>query len=93
MSKNDRYYDAVEYLYNNGIMNGTTDTLFSPNAELTRAMVVTILYRVQGKPAVSTSGTFKDVPAGRYYTEAVEWAAANNIVKGFTDGTFSRTSP
>ena len=59
-------------------MNGTTDTLFSPNAELTRAMVVTILYRAQGKPAVSTSGSFKDVAAGRYYTEAVEWAAANN---------------
>ncbi|MDY2808128.1 MAG: S8 family serine peptidase, partial [Oscillospiraceae bacterium] len=65
VSKNDRYYDAVDYLYNNGIMNGTTDTLFSPNAELTRAMVVTILYRAQGKPAVSTSGSFKDVAAGR----------------------------
>ena len=93
VSKNDRYYDAVEYLYNNGIMNGTTDTLFSPNAELTRAMVVTILYRAQGKPAVSTSGSFKDVAAGRYYTEAVEWAAANNIVKGFTDGTFKPDEP
>ena len=93
VSKNDRYYDAVDYLYNNGIMNGTTDTLFSPNAELTRAMVVTILYRAQGKPAVSTSGSFKDVAAGRYYTEAVEWAAANNIVKGFTDGTFKPDEP
>ena len=93
VSKNDRCYDAVEYLYNNGIMNGTTDTLFSPNAELTRAMVVTILYRAQGKPAVSTSGSFKDVAAGRYYTEAVEWAAANNIVKGFTDGTFKPDEP
>ncbi len=88
VSKNDRYYDAVDYLYSKGIMNGTSSTKFSPNAELTRAMVVTILYRAQGEPAVHTSGSFKDVAAGRYYTEAVEWAAANNIVKGFTDGTF-----
>ena len=56
-------------------------------------MVVTILYRVQGQPAVTTSGSFTDVAAGRYYTEAVEWAAANNIVKGFTDGTFKPDEP
>lgn len=88
VSKNDGYYDAVDYLYSKGIMNGTSSTKFSPNGELTRAMVVTILYRAQGEPAVHTSGSFKDVAAGCYYTEAVEWAAANNIVKGFTDGTF-----
>lgn len=88
MSKNDGCYDAVDYLYSKGIMNGTSSTKFSPNGELTRAMVVTILYRAQGEPAVHTSGSFKDVAAGCYYTEAVEWAAANNIVKGFTDGTF-----
>lgn len=88
VSKNDGCYDAVDYLYSKGIMNGTSSTKFSPNAELTRAMVVTILYRAQGEPAVHTSGSFKDVAAGCYYTEAVEWAAANNIVKGFTDGTF-----
>lgn len=86
--KNDGCYDAVDYLYSKGIMNGTSSTKFSPNGELTRAMVVTILYRAQGEPAVHTSGSFKDVAAGCYYTEAVEWAAANNIVKGFTDGTF-----
>lgn len=89
VGKNDRCYDAVDYLYSKGIMNGTSSTRFSPNAELTRAMVVTILYRAQGEPAVHTSGSFKDVTAGCYYTEAVEWAAANNIVKGFTDGTFN----
>lgn len=88
VSKNDGCYDAVDYLYSKGIMNGTSSTKFSPNGELTRAMVVTILYRAQGEPAVHTSGSFKDVAAGCYYTEAVEWAAANNIVKGFTDGTF-----
>lgn len=88
VSKNDGCYDAVDYLYSKGIMNGTSSTKFSPNGELTRAMIVTILYRAQGEPAVHTSGSFKDVAAGCYYTEAVEWAAANNIVKGFTDGTF-----
>ena len=88
VSKNDGCYDAVDYLYSKGIMNGTSSTKFSPNGELTRAMVVTILYRAQGEPAVHTSGSFKDVAVGCYYTEAVEWAAANNIVKGFTDGTF-----
>lgn len=88
VSKNDGCYDAVDYLYSKGIMNGTSSTKFSPNGELTRAMVVTILYRAQVEPAVHTSSSFKDVAAGCYYTEAVEWAAANNIVKGFTDGTF-----
>ena len=93
VGKNDGCYDAVNYLYSKDIMNGTSATKFSPNAELTRAMVVTILYRVQGEPTVRTSGSFKDVAAGRYYTEAVEWAAANNIVKGFTDGTFQPDKP
>ena len=93
VDENESYYDAVDYLYRNGIMNGTSATQFSPDAELTRAMVVTILYRVQGQPAVTTSGSFTDVAAGRYYTEAVEWAAANNIVKGFTDGTFKPDEP
>ena len=73
-------YDAVDYLYSKGIMNGTSSTKFSPNGELTRAMVVTILYRAQGEPAVHTSGSFKDVAAGCYYTEAVEWAVAEGIL-------------
>lgn len=93
VSKNDDCYDAVDYLYSKDIMNGTSATKFSPDAELTRAMVVTILYRAQGEPAVRTSGSFKDVAAGRYYTEAVEWAAAHDIVKGFTDGTFQPDKP
>ena len=66
VSKNDGCYDAVDYLYSKGIMNGTSSTKFSPNGELTRAMVVTILYRAQGEPAVHTSGSFKDVAAGCY---------------------------
>lgn len=84
----DPYYDAVKYLYEKNIMNGTSNTLFSPNAELTRGMVVTILYRMEGEPATKNSGTFSDVKTGRYYSEAVEWAAENSIVNGFTDGSF-----
>ena len=93
VSKNDSCYNAVDYLYSKDIMNGTSATKFSPNAKLTRAMVVTILYRAQGEPAVRMSGSFKDVAAGRYYTEAVEWAAVHDIVKGFTDGTFQPDKP
>ena len=88
VSKSDSFYDAVKYLYKNSIMDGTGSDTFSPNASLTRGMVVTILYRMEGEPAVTSAGTFKDVAAGRYYTDAIEWAAANDIVNGFTDGTF-----
>ena len=88
VGRGDDCYDAVKYLYENEIMNGTSDTLFSPNAELTRGMVVTILYRMEGEPFARGSKTFSDVKAGRYYSEAVEWAAENGIVNGFTDGTF-----
>lgn len=93
VSRFDSCYEAVKYLYENDIMNGTSDTKFSPNAELTRGMLVTILYRMEGEPAVGTSGTFRDVASGRYYTKAVEWAAAKNVVKGFTDGTFKPEQP
>ncbi len=88
VGKNDDCYDAVKYLYENEIMNGTSATQFSPNAELTRGMVVTILYRMEGEPFTLGSKSFSDVKAGRYYSEAVEWAAENGIVNGFTDGTF-----
>lgn len=85
---NDEYYDAVSYLYNNGIMNGMSATKFAPDAELTRGMVVTILYRMTGEPAASSTTSFSDVASNRYYSKAVAWAAQNGIVNGFTDGTF-----
>ena len=93
VSKYDEFYDAVKYLYERDIMNGTSDTLFSPNAELTRGMVVTILYRMEGEPFTTGSKTFSDVAAGRYYSKAVEWAAENDIVNGFKDGTFKPNDP
>ena len=68
----DWYYDEVQYVYENGLMSGTSATTFSPDTTTTRGMIVTILHRLEGTPAVSTSGTFADVTAGRYYTDAVE---------------------
>lgn len=85
----DWFYTAVEYLYNEGIMNGTSEDEFSPDVELNRATVVTILYRLEGSPAVSSNGTFSDVEDGEWYTDAVEWAASVGIVNGYEDGTFA----
>ena len=91
VDEKDPYYDAIKYLYENGIMNGISLTQFGPDMELQRAMLVTILYRMEGKPAVEGKHTFSDVAGGQYYTEAVEWASDNGIVNGFTDGTFKPT--
>ena len=84
---NSWYYDAIEYVYENGMMNGTEATLFSPNAATTRGMIVTILYRVEKEPAASDS-QFTDVAAEAYYADAIGWAAENNIVTGDGDGKF-----
>lgn len=85
------YAEAVRYVYANGMMNGTSATQFSPNATTNRAMIVTILYRLEGSPAASAS-SFTDVVAGSYYADAVNWAAANGIVNGVTETSFAPTS-
>ena len=84
----DACYDAVKYLYEKNIMNGIGYTRFGPNEALTRAMVVTILYRMDGKEAVSFKGVFTDVPGGKWYSDAVEWAAKHDIVNGVGSGKF-----
>ena len=89
----DWFYDEVAYVYEEGIMNGTTDTTFDPNGTLTRAMVVTMLYRMENEPNISAAGTFSDVSRGQWYTEAVEWAAAENIVNGVGNGKFAPNDP
>lgn len=83
------YYDAVEYVYEGGLMQGTSSTTFQPNVTTTRAMIVQILYNKEGKPASSYSGTFTDVTDGKWYTPAVEWAALQGIVTGNGNGTFN----
>ena len=84
------YHNAVDYMVGNGYMNGVSSTAFAPNATLTRGQLVTILYRVAGKPSVEgMENPFTDVAAGKFYTDAVIWAANNGIVKGVTSTTFA----
>ena len=84
----DWFYDDVRYVCENGLMNGTGSGTFSPKATTTRGMIVTILYRLSGEPAVSGVCPFGDVAAGKYYEKAITWAAENKIVSGYADGTF-----
>lgn len=82
VSENAWYYEGVYYAYEHELMNGMTATTFSPNAPLTRAMLVKILYNLDGCPTVSGSCTFVDVPDGRFYSVPALWAQKNGIVKG-----------
>ena len=89
VAKDAWYFPAVEYVFNNGLMNGTTATTFAPNVNLNRAMMAAVLYNMEGKPACDKSGLFSDVENGKWYTDAVNWAASNNIVSGMPDGTYA----
>ena len=85
----DYYYDAVLWAAENDITKGTDAVHFSPNAPVTRAQVVTFLWRAAGKPVVNYAMSFVDVSGDAYYTEAVRWAVAEGITKGTSDTTFS----
>lgn len=84
----DWFSGAVDYVTNMGLMNGTGDgTTFEPNADVTRAMVVVTLWRMEGSPEVKYDMAFNDVADGLWYTEAIRWAASKGIVTGYDDGT------
>ena len=83
------YYDAVKWALENGITEGKKTTLFDPNAPVTRAQVVTFLWRAAGKPVVNYAMNMSDVASGKYYTEAVRWALAEGITKGTDAAHFS----
>ena len=85
----DWFYDDIAFVYNEGLFAGRSDTTFSPNTAMTRAMLVAVLYRMEGKPGVTGTTAFTDVAAGAYYADAVTWAANNGIVYGMSDKTFS----
>ena len=85
----DWFYDDIVFAYENGLFSGTTATTFSPYASMTRAMLVTVLYRLEGEPAVTGRSGFSDVTIGSYYEAAVTWAADNGIVNGTSATTFS----
>lgn len=83
------YYSAIKYSYNNKIIMGYNSTTFAPNDNITRGMLVTILYRMEGSPKVSTTSKFPDVKdSSMYYYKAVNWAASNKIVSGYDTGKF-----
>ncbi len=83
----DWFYDAVQYVHGQGMMNGTSQTTFSPANITTRGMIVTVLHRMEGAPAAAGT-VFSDVPVNYWCASAVAWASANNIVTGYGDGTF-----
>lgn len=85
----DWYYMDVEYAVINGLMKGVGEKVFEPNENLTRAMLVTILYRAEGEPKVSGITSFTDLEKGQYYLDAVCWAQINGIINGTTDTTFA----
>ena len=85
------YHGAVDYAVANGLMNGTSPTTFEPGTATTRGMIVTILWRLEGSPAVSSANPFTDVAKGAWYTDAITWAAANGIVNGKGGGKFGPT--
>lgn len=86
-------YSAVKRVYTRSLMVGVSDTSFAPDQALSRAMLASVLYRLAGEPAVTAENPFTDVPADRWYTDAVIWAAENGIVVGCGDGTFRPNAP
>lgn len=82
------YHEDVQYISENGLMKGTGENLFSPDATTTRGMIVTILYRLEGEPSPTGACPFQDVASGKYYEKAITWAAENGIVSGFSADTF-----
>ena len=93
VNENDWFYENVAYVYEHGMMAGTSKTTFSPNATTTRGMVVTVLYRLESSPALSSSSSFSDVASGAYYQDAAAWAVANGITSGYGNNKFGPNDP
>ena len=88
VTSRDWFYDAVAYVYDKGMMEGTTDTTFAPTMNLTRSMIAQVLYNLEERPEAPGAAGFTDVAAGAWYADAVNWAAARGIVKGYDTGAF-----
>ena len=87
------YAEAAVYCRDNGLMNGTTATIFSPNATMTRAQLCAVLYRMAGSPEMTGRDAFTDTPDGAWYEDAVLWAVRNRIMSGYTASTFGPHDP
>ena len=79
---------SVDFVYILGLMNGTSENHFSPDVDLTRAMLVTVLYRAEGEPEMKNAQWFEDVEKGQWYSDAVAWATFNGITMGYGNGNF-----
>ncbi len=88
LDRNAWYHDDIHYCIENGLMNGMSSDTFAPASSLTRAMLVTVLWRLEDKPVVNYLMQFDDVSENEWYTEAVNWASVNGIVNGYGDNTF-----
>jgi len=89
VARNDWFFRSVRFTYVNNLMSGTAAGVFSPNAELSRAMIVTLLWNLEGQPITTASNNFTDVQAGQWYYNAVNWASENGIVLGLGDDRFA----
>ena len=92
VAEGDWFYDAVAYVYENGIMAGTGETTFEPGMLLDRAMAAQLFYNLEGKPAVTGDSTFTDVTSGHWAVDAITWAAQNDIVAGIGGGLYDPDS-
>ncbi|MBR5926112.1 MAG: S-layer homology domain-containing protein, partial [Firmicutes bacterium] len=88
VTPDDWYYESIDYFVSEGITNGVGNNYMDPNGSLSRAMLVTMLYRLAGGPEVKTPAEFTDVAEGLWYSDSVAWAAEQGIVTGFPDGSF-----
>ncbi|MPM69806.1 hypothetical protein SDC9_116754 [bioreactor metagenome] len=88
VKESDWYYSSVRYVSESGLMTGTGSGQFSPQAQVTRGMLMTILHRLDGSPAVSSTGAFADVASGMWYADAVSWAGEKGIAAGYGNGLF-----
>lgn len=87
------YHEGIDFVLLEGLFKGTSNTTFEPNATMTRAMLVTVLYRLEGEPATTAVNTFQDVAPNQWYTKAVAWASDKGIVKGYSTTTFGTNDP
>lgn len=89
VSKSDWYYDSVSYARQSRLLYGTSDTTFEPNVTMTRAMLISVLHRLNGSPMPTDSNPFSDVPQNQWYTDAVIWAASNGLTAGISKTEFA----
>jgi len=93
LDRKEWYHDAIHFCIENGLMEGMGNNIFAPDGTLTRAMIVTVLWRLEGQPVVNYAMSYTDVPQDRWYSEAVRWASAVKIVEGHGNGTYAPEDP